>query len=159
MSNLLSSIAARREERVQDLHLDLPVPTWGGDLIVRFGLLERSQVEEFGNKSKRTTNDEMDFLLSAVRGLYVKDPHKTQPGPRMEEHDEYVQLVDDNEQPVGFTTVFAEMIGAPTMESARQVLLYSVKDNQIAIAGMAGRLVTWMQNTDAEIADALAGES
>lgn len=159
---LLQKLNEEREERVQDLHLDLPIPTWGGDLVARFDVMERNHVERFA-KQKRSVEADCDFVIRSVRELYMRDEDKVFEGQRMEVNPDYVRIehdVDGVAVPVKFDKMFAEALGkADELQSAREVLMFCVKDNALAIGGLAGKLVTWMQNTDAEIADSLAGES
>lgn len=158
MSDLLKQIASKREERVQDLHLDLPVPTWEGDLVVRFNVLPRKQVEKFATR-KRSVEADTNFIISSTRELYLFDPNGTAPGERMEENTDYVRIEDDESgMPVRWDAVLAEKIGKSELQRAHDVLMYCVKDNALAIGWIAGRLITWMQNTDSNIAESLVGE-
>lgn len=163
MSNLLTNLKEQRNERVQDLHLDLPIPTWGKDLVTRFDVLGRKKVEKFG-KQKRTIEADQDFVLQAVREIYAYDPGGDTPGMRMDEgtdkeNRDYVRVETEDGAPVKFDRELALKLEEPQLGSGREILMYCVKDNAIAVGGLAGRLITWMQNTDAEIADTLAGES
>lgn len=156
--SVLASIAKRRDERVQDLHLDLPIPTWDGDLIARFEILPRKVVEKFAT-AKRSLDNDLNFIIRATRELYLLDQSKSAPGTRMEDNGDYVRIEDDETgQPVRWDTVLAAKLEHPDLETAKAVLLYCVKDNGLAVGGLAGKLITWMQNTDAEVAEALVGE-
>lgn len=156
--SVLAGITKRRDERVQDLHLDLPIPTWDGDLIARFEILPRKVVEKFAT-AKRSLDNDLNFIIRATRELYLLDPSKAGPGTRMELNDDYVRIEDDDSgQPVRWDSVFAAKLEHPELGTAKDVLLYCVKDNGLAVGGLAGKLITWMQNTDAEVAEALVGE-
>lgn len=158
MTDFLSNLRAERDERVQDLHLDLPIPTWDGGIVARFNILPRKRVEKFA-KAKRTVEQDIDLIVEAVRELYAHDPDKqVEPGTRMAENDAYVRIEGDEGFIVKFDSVLMEKMGVKEVESARDVVRYMVKFNDIALGGLAGRLLMWMQNTDAEVADALVGE-
>lgn len=156
--DLLSEIAAKRAERVQDIHLDLPVPTWGGDMVARFDVMSRKQVEKFASR-KRSVEADANFIIAATRELYLFDPSGTAAGHRMEENSDYVRIEDEETGlPVRWDKVLASKLGKSELERAYEVLMYCLKDNALATGGLAGRLINWMQNTDAEVAEALVGE-
>lgn len=161
--NLFAKIAQDREERTKNLHLDLPIPTWDGDLVARFKVIPRPEMESFVNK-KRNVETDIDFLVRCLDSVWVKDADKTiVSGTRMEENPEYVQVVDDDTgEPIGLDFRFAEKIGMPGSEEekerVRNVVLYTFKNNGIAIGGFVGRLVQWLQNTDADVTGAIVGE-
>jgi hypothetical protein len=164
MGNVFENIAARRDERVKDLHLDLPVPTWDRDLIARFAILPRKEVEQFANK-RRNLEADMDFIIKATHEIYVFDPEHNaeEDAKRMDENDDYVRVEDETGRPLGFEQLFGEKIGMKPEEGqetirARKVVMYCFKDNSIAIGGFTVKVINWMQNTDAEVADSLVGE-
>jgi hypothetical protein len=157
MSDLLTNLKEQRDERVQDLHLDLPVPTWNSTLVARFDVMDRKKVEKF-SKQKRTIEADQDFVIQATRELYAYDPDKQAEGMRMEGNDDYVRIETVDGAPIKFDSVLAEKFGETALSTGREVLMYCVKDNAIAVGGLAGKLIQWMQNTDSEVADSLAGE-
>lgn len=157
MSDILAQIASERNERVQDVFLDLPIPSWGGSLVGRFNVIGRRDMEKF-SKRQGSRDADTDFLIMSTRELYALDEARTAQGERMEENDDYVRIEDENNHPVLWTKVFAEKIGKTDLTSGRQVLDYCFRHNGIAISGMAIRLFRWMQNTDAEVADTIVGE-
>lgn len=156
--DILRQISDKRDKRVEDIHLDLPVPTWDGDMIARYDIISRKAVEKFA-KQKRSVEADVNFIISATRELYIYDPSQAASGTRMEHNAEYVRLEDEESgMPLKWDKVLAEKLGHPELERAVDVVLYCVKNNALAIGGMAGKLITWMQNTDAEVAEALVGE-
>lgn len=158
MSELLTNLAQEREVRVQDIHLDLPVPTWNGTLIARYNVLDRSVVEKFSGK-KRTLTMDQDFVLQSVRELYAYDPDQTvTDAMRKDDDPDFVRVESEDGGPITFTSALAAKIGADGVEKGRDVLMFCVKDNAIAVGGLAGTLVRWMQNTDRDVAAELSGE-
>lgn len=162
LQGLLKKTATKRAERVKDLHLDLPIPTWDGDLVARFGILPRREVEAFSEK-RRSLDADMDFLITATHCLYARDPDHTSEGERMEENDDYVRVEAEDGRALKFEQSLGEALGMKVAEEngtirGRTVVMYCFKDNAIAIGGFVARVVTWMQNTDAEIAERLVGE-
>lgn len=150
-----------REERVRDLHLDMPLPTWDGDMVVRFDILGREVIEKFANATKRTPEMDLDFVLKATREIYIHDPEHAAEGEvlRMPENDDYILLQSETGLPVKFDQLLAEKLRQGQLTKARDILLFCVKGNMIAIGGLATKLINWMQNTDAEVAGQLVGES
>lgn len=157
MSDILTRIAQQREERVQDLHLDLPIPTWDGALVARFEVLPRKDMEIFARRKAGSEADQ-DFLIRCTKELYVLDPGHEYEGQRMEDNDDYARIEDDQGRAVTWSEVLADKLGKPEFTKARDVLVYCFKGNMIALSGMAVRCIKWMQNTDAEVAEAISGE-
>lgn len=158
--DILAKIAQDREERVQDLHLDLPIPTWDKQLVARFSVMPRKQMEKFSDK-KRTLEVDLDFLIQACSALYAYDPeHSVEGCERMEENEDYVRI-EDEDGPITFEERLGVKLGMTQEQDptrARNVVLYCFKDNGIAVSGFVIRVVTWMQNTDAKVAADLVGE-
>lgn len=156
--NPLAHLKEQREERTQDLRLDLPVPTWDGDLFVRFNILPRKVVERFANK-KRTVETDMDFIIQATREFYMKDSQRQVEGALRNDNDEDYVRVESGEGTATLWPGLAAAMDEPEVgANPHKVLMYCVKDNGLAVTGLAAKLITWMQNTDTEIAEALSGE-
>lgn len=161
MSDLLNRIAQEREERVQDLHLDLPIPTWDGYLVARFNIMERKRLEKFlkGRKGSQGVDNDASFLAQTLRELYLLDPEKEATGTRMEDADAYVRIEDEAGSPVKFDATLAKKLGQDEMVTAKDVVLYCFKFNELAVGAMAVKVMQWMQNTDKEVAESIVGES
>lgn len=160
LQGILAKTAAKREERVADLHLDLPVPTWDGDLIARFGILDRDDPDlDKLNGAKRTTQVDIQVLIKSVDSLWLRDPERMFPeGIRMKDNEDFVRLDDEKTGlPVKFDQTLATMLGV-NLDTAVNVVLYVFKNNGIAIGGFVSRLQIWMQNTDAKVSQDLLGE-
>src|SRR5688500_18010026 len=80
--SLLRKAAARREERVHALFLD--VPSWDGDIIAEYQVVNRPRLETMarkisaeskgGNESSLRTAADIDFIVEACVGLYAYNP-------------------------------------------------------------------------------------
>lgn len=159
MSDLLTQIKQKRDERVQDLHLDLPLPTWDGDMYVRFRILDRADVEKFSNQ-KRSSETDGNFIVKAASEIYIKDSEGLiTDGVRHEENPEYVRLDDETGTPIVFDQRLAEKLGEEQITTARGILMFCLKDNAIALGGLTLQVITWMQNTDNKVGSSIAGES
>lgn len=157
MTDFLSRIAESREARVQNLHLDLPIPSWGGDLVGRFLVISRKDMEKFAGR-KAGSEADMDFIIKATHELYALDTEGNVEGERMEDNEDYVRVEDDHGNAVLWTSVLAEKIGQAQLTRSREVLEYCFRGNLIAVSGFAMKLFRWMQNTDSEVAEAISGE-
>jgi hypothetical protein len=166
MSNLdavFSQAAKSRNVRVEDIHLDLPIPTWNGDLVGRFQVIDREVIDKFAAQESRSKEMDADFVIKAVRELYLHDPEGAVEGDvvRMKEDPDYVRIDSDGGTPAKFDQVLAEKLGLDleVFKTARSVLEFCFKDNYVAIGGMASSLLRWMQNTDNKVVGQLVGES
>src|ERR1700754_4088293 len=81
--SLLRRAAIAREKRVHSLFLD--VPSWEGDLIAEYQVVNRPRLETMarkitaeargaGSESSARTSADIDFILEACVGLYAYDP-------------------------------------------------------------------------------------
>lgn len=162
--DLLAKVAQQRDERVQDLYLDLPIPSWDGALVARFDVLPRKDIQRFiqnqsmGRDRDSGIQNDASFLAAACRGLYLLDPEKESEGSRMEGDDRYVLIEGVGGSPVKFDTQLAEKLQRTELNSAAEVVMYCFKGNDVALGAMALKVFQWMQNTDKEVADSLVGE-
>lgn len=164
--SLLARKREQRDERVQDIHLDLPVPSWNGELVIRLKVLEREQIEAF-QSSRRSTGGDSSFVAMAATEIYMYDPDKNEPGLRManpnpdiSEPERYVRLEDEHELPIVLDERFVESIGLDTniYNTPEKVVRYIFADNSLAIGSFLVRAMRWMENTDLEVSSSLVGE-
>lgn len=147
--SLIDRVRARREERVADEHLDLPVPTWGGELVARFRVVDSVIFERIAKRlqsGKTDTGADADFLCAACAGVFVRDDD----GP--------LEAVLCDGKPVAFDKGLADVLGVE-VERAREVVYYLVKDNQLALSLFAVKVINWMQDTSAEVEGQIVGEA
>lgn len=166
-NSLLARKRAARDERVKDLSLYLPVPSWGGDLVLKLGVLERSQIEKF-QEGERNAKRDANFLAMATKEVYMHDPDQEQPGPRMPSNDqisnseEYVLLQDEHGLPIGLDARFVESLGLDdeaALNEPDKVVLYVFANNTIAQGSFVVRVMRWMENTDVKVSGSLVGEA
>lgn len=162
--SVLERMKTTRDEKVKDLHLDLPIPTWEGGLIARFKVQDREKMEKFGSR-KRTIDADLDFIITATDSIWVKDTEHELEGLRENEEEgglgeDYVRLEHENGANIGFEAKLAELFNAPAkvQERARLVCLWCFDNNSIALGTMVVKLIKWMSNTDEEVAESLLGE-
>jgi hypothetical protein len=150
--SLLGRIKAARDIRVANESLTLPIPTWGGDLVARYRVVDRSQLEELAKRARQGKNTDsgadINFLARACEGVLMRDPDTGAIEPVLNGHGVQVRFDHD----------LAALLGVEA-ESATDVVLYLFKSNAVAIASHAMKIATWMQDTSQEIDEAILGES
>lgn len=163
--NVIERLNQEREQRVQGLHLDLPIPTWNGGVIARFTVMGRSEMEKFAKKG-RTSEADLDFIIAACDSIWVHDPDHELEGERMAEDngspygEDYVRLEHAGGVPIGFEQALGEQFqfNEDICKRARLVALHMFGNNTIAVGSQVVRLVQWMSNTDSKIAQDQLGE-
>lgn len=180
LQGLLKKTATKRAERVQDLHLDLPVPTWNGDLVMRFGVLDREIIDKIeGNR--RTVEQDYDMLVGGLESLWVYGPEsdmrkaglpddEIEAVTRMKENENYFKLEDENGLPIKWDVrlldafydeeepdeIIVEVKKDPQVSN---IILWAFKGNATAVGETTGRLLVWSANTDRDVNDGLLPES
>lgn len=159
--SLLKKAAEEREERVRDLHLDLPIPTWNKTLVGRFVVLDPETTKRFGKRDPTDETAAMDILIAATKELYLLDPDSEQPGTRMEGNKDYVRLEDEEGMPVRWDERLVLMLelDPAIFKTARDILVYCFKDNLASIMSFSLTVQRWISNTDTKVAEAIVGES
>lgn len=141
--SLLDRIKAARDERPDELEID--IPSWDGDLQAKYRVVHRAEVEKMvrrirsrthGNGQTGSTAD-VDFLINACIGVqaYDADTDTTQ------------HLTN------GYTMELAEMLGKTEITNPRQLVAYLFKGNTIAIGAHAIKVARWMQDTTKSVED------
>jgi hypothetical protein len=144
--SLLARIKARRETLVADETLDLPIPTWGGDLVARYRVLDRKEIETLTTRNgKPTATADLDFLIRSCVGISMRD-----------DEGELVALIDQT-GPVRFDARLAGMLDIDAM-TARDVVQYLFRANAVAVGAHAQKIAEWMQDTSQAVDGALTGE-
>lgn len=156
--SLLRKAEQSRSSRTNTLYLD--VPSWAGDLIAAYRVVDRPRLEQMvrkiqqeakhGNDSSARTAADIDLILEANVGLYMYDPEGGD-----SPDDRRVPIEDD----LGVTPFnrFAEILRrirpedrsgkpAPNLSSARSVVLYAMEDNAVAISAHALMIARWMRD-------------
>lgn len=149
-ASLLGRIKARRDEQTANETLTLPVPTWDGELLARYRVLERKVLEKLNAAAKRkqgaAVNGDADFLIRACVGLFVVD-----------DDGEQVALEDES-GPIRFDSRLAAKLDVPA-ETARDVVMYAFKGNDLAVGSHAAKVAQWMTDTSQEVDGEVLGES
>jgi hypothetical protein len=182
LKGLMAKTAAARNERVKELHLDLPVPSWNGDLVMRFNVVDRDKIDELSAKSKRGSEDEIDLLVSNVQSLWVWGPEAALKAAeideaemakleRMVDNENYFKLVDDRGIEIKFDIQLLDyfydpdnpdptMVAVKENPTVKAILVdWLYAGNRVAIGESVGRLLTWSGNTDRKVSETIVPES
>jgi hypothetical protein len=146
--SLLRAAAKRREDTGDTLFLD--VPTWGGDLVAEYRVIDRQRLETLitriqregrnGNSSSARTAADIDLLVEAQVGLYAFDAESSLGGS---DDQGRVPIADEA------GTVTYGRIGPilnKEFRSVREAVLYLMKDNGLAISAHAVVVARWMRD-------------
>jgi hypothetical protein len=157
--SLLRGAAQRREKRVHAAFLD--VPSWDGDLIAEYRVVNRPKLEQMarkisaeskgGNEANLRTGADIDFIVEACVGLYALDPEGAT------EEERRVPLTDElgKIDYTRFGDVLLRIAGegrtvTHVPRTAREVVLKAfAKDNEdptVPISAHAMVIARWMRD-------------
>lgn len=141
--SLLDRLRSRAVEVQRDRTLDLDVPGWRGELVLRFRPLDVGQLERFveNRSAGRVTgiSESIDALATACVGVLGRD------GDRLEE-------LADERGPVRLEPRLGVLLGMPGVDesyTAREIVLALFGGNAFALGAFVDRLVEWMIDPDA----------
>lgn len=177
-SSLLDNIVREREQRVAEEYAELDIPTWDGSLKAVYEVVERTELEKMIRRiqnrvqkaAKAGVNTDSgggsvadaDFLIKACVGIvaYGSD----------DAGDEIKEQVGD-----GLNMTFAQRLGKPhpdnpehviipdpdnpegepraIIRNPRDLVVYLVKGNGIALGVHAQKVARWMQDTSKPVED------
>jgi hypothetical protein len=147
----LDWLRARHAEITADRTLDKDVPGYGGRLVLRFSPVPWSVTGKLQAMLSGRDPDgqallmaNVDMLIAACREVLVQD-----------DAGELVS-VDPSGEPVRIEPRLAELLRLDTT-SARQTLLW-LFPSEFAVSGMAGEVLAWTQDADAESAGEFVGK-
>lgn len=149
--SLIDRIRERHERR--DPTLDLAIPRWGGDVVVRFGRLPIKAVTASARR-KAPAQANAELLVAACREILVRDEDgDLQPAAS----------ADDIDAPVRFDGRLADLFDLRGAETPRAIALAMYADT-VAVGAHAKRVFDWQTGADldestVEEVDDLAGEA
>jgi hypothetical protein len=148
-TSLLREAERRREQASANLFIE--VPSWGGDLIAEYRVVERQRLEQLitkiqreqrnGSNSGQRTAADIDLLVEANVGLYAFDADAAAAAD--DEAAGRVPIADE------MGTVTYGRIGpvlGREFRSVREAVLYLMKDNGVAISAHASVVARWMRD-------------
>jgi hypothetical protein len=141
--SLIARLRARAQETQRARTLDLPVPGWGGELVLRFQPLDIAALEHLLSHrgAEATTsgiNETVDAMVRACVAVLATD------------EGELVTL-EDEAGPIRLENRLVVLLGldADHVLTAREVVLRLFGGNAFALADYVDKLVTWMNDPDA----------
>lgn len=153
--SLLGRLKAQREERLADEHLDLPIPSWEGNLVGRYRVLRRDEMNRIWGGTRpgsrqpgqRNPNSDRDFIAAACQAILARD-----------EEGNLITLLEDSGVPMTYGEALAGQLGIDA-QGAREVIGYVFGDNELAISAHGLKIFEWMQDTSREVEGAIVGEA
>lgn len=157
--SLLRQAAARRTERVHALFLD--VPSWDGDLIAEYQVVNRPKLEAMarkisaeakgGNESSARTAADIDFIVEACVGLYAYDPEGDSEQSRRVPIDDEIGKINYNRFGPTLVAIAAPERGVTTVpRSVRDTVLRTFakegEDPSVPISAHAMTIARWMRD-------------
>lgn len=154
--SVLDKITQRRDERDDTEVFD--IPSWDGDLKARYQVVDRADMEKMilrarrrarGNGSSSGVDADADFLIKACCGVIAYD----------------VDTDAEEQIASGYTMDLASMFkpvwpkGHPqegesfTIHNERELVVYLLKWNGVALATHGAKVARWMQDTSKSIED------
>jgi hypothetical protein len=142
--SLLGRLRSRAAQLQRERLLDLDLPGWGGELVLRFRPLDVGQLDRFVQaQAKRQTSDVSEGIESMATmcvGVFGRD------GDRL------IELADED-GPVRIEHRLGVLLGMPIAPDAtlttREVVTYLFGGNAFALGQFIERLAEWMQDPDA----------
>lgn len=137
--SLVDRVRARHEGR--DQHLDLPIPRWRGDVVVRFERIPRKTLVQIQNmRSARGSNAQL--LVDACREILVRDDDGTL-HPASEG--------DELPGPIRFDGRLADLFEL-NADNQRQIVAAMYADD-VAITKHCQRVLAWQTGEDLDLAE------
>lgn len=151
--SLLRQAEQRREQSGVTLFLE--IPSWGGDLIAEYKVMDRTRLEGMiskiqrearnGNSSSARTAADIDLLVAANVGIYAFDAEAVATAEDGVDDDAAGRVaITDDLGTVTFTRI-GPVLGRE-FRTAREAVLYLFKDNGIAITAHAVVVARWMRD-------------
>lgn len=154
--SVLDVIRARREARAAEHEYDMPVPGYGGLLVLRCEPLAGEDLTPLRLRLERTRDPARDFALAAdiLAGACVNVLARRAPGAKLEP-------LDPTGDPVTIGERLAELLRVDAT-SARELIraVFSLAPSpELAVGDAVGDYLSWAQGADADLDDGLKGES
>jgi hypothetical protein len=144
----LDRIKRRRDERLADETLRLPLPTWNGDLVGVYRVIEAGQQKKLIRQIERSDgamHANAKFLIAACIGIEMRD------------EEDNLKPIEKDGLPVTFDQSLAAKLDIDA-DSQTSVLLYICGSNPLAVGSHASDVMKWMQDTSKPIDGAIQGE-
>jgi len=154
--SVLDVIRARRSARAAEHEYDMPVPGYGGLLVLRCTPLRGEDLTRLRIRIERSKDPSRDFQLAADLLIAVCENVLARRSPTAE-----LEPLDPTGEPVAINERLAELLRVEA-SSARELVraVFSLAPSPEMAAGDAvGDYLAWAQGADADLDDGLMGES
>jgi len=154
--SVLDVIRERRSAKAAEHEYDMPVPGYGGLLVVRCTPLKGETLTTLRLRLERSKDPSRDFALAADILIAVAEDvlaRRSSSAPW--------EPLDPTGEPVTFTERLAELLRIEAT-SARELVraVFSLAPSpEMAVGDAVGDYLAWAQGADADLDDGLMGES
>lgn len=144
--SLVARLRSRAKEVQEERRLDLPVPGWRGDLVLRFRPLDITQLERVVDRQAKGgtsyVSEGIDAMATCCVGVLGRDSLGVT-----------LTALEDAEGPVRIEHRLGVLLGMPVPPDAelstREVVLMLFGGNAFALGSYLDRFVSWMIDPDA----------
>jgi hypothetical protein len=151
--SIIDQLVAAREEAAENTTVDIDIPGYKGALVARYGLLDNTVLAKIAKRVRRQykrTEDQVlamscDILIASCEGMY----HRNQETNELEP-------ISKNGEALNYNNAGDFLQFEAT--SARQSVIATFANNEIAVVDHQVRLARWMRNTGVEVDSELLGE-
>jgi hypothetical protein len=154
--SVLDVIRSRRDSRAAEHEYDMPVPGYGGLLVLRCTPLRGETLTKLRLRLDRSKDPSRDFALAADVLSAVCENVLARRTPEAE-----LEPLDPTGEPVRLTERLAELLQVEA-SSARQLVraVFSLAPSpEMAVGDAVGDYLAWAQGADADLDEGLLGES
>lgn len=160
--SVLDRVKQRRDESLSD-EVWFDIPSWNGELKVRYGILERNEIEKMirevqarlrqGSKTAGSQND-LNFLVKACEGVKAVDDMTEEEEVIADGYTMDLAGLLDPKYPAMLNGKPHPQAGEPVnIKSPPELVAYLFAWNNIAIATHAQKVGLWMQTMKVPIED------
>lgn len=152
--SVLARIRRRRESLARDRHIDIDLPGYGGDVVMRFGPLAWEAIGQIQGRvqkakgPRRLVDAQADFLIAACREVLFRVG------------DDLVPIAEGED--VRFDARLAAALNLTEFAASARAVLFEAfaltNSPDLAVATVATELGQWMGETDIDIDEVLLGE-
>lgn len=147
----LGKLKQQRQRIAATRSFDVVVPGWGGLLVLRLGPVTGEQQSRIVERARGSTaRVDLDFLVAAFKEVLFRETPQS-----------VLEIVTDDDVPVGLDRRLAEALDLGKVDSARDVMraLFSQTNSPPqAIAGASNEWADWARSANDEIDEDFLGE-
>lgn len=124
-------------------HLDRPIPRWEGDVVVRYGPVDKKVLVGLSKRKASATAANADLLVHSCLEVLIRDEDgELQPA----------SIADDGTAPIRFDGRLADLFELPNAPTPRDIVIRMYADT-VALGRDAQRILAWQTGEDLDDLD------